>query len=95
MKLATAIALSLCLLGLAGCEARHVVYEFPDGPRATYTRMTVFGDSSTEGVVVRRSADALEVEVGASGSTSNAEQMLGLILDLAKNGARANGVPLP
>lgn len=88
--------LALAAIGLlAGCEARHVVHEYPDGPRTSYTRLTVFGDSSTEGVTVNRTAESLNVEVGATGSTSNAEQMLGLILDLARAGAAAGGVPVP
>lgn len=83
------------LAALTGCESRSFAVTRPDGTTIEYDRMTVFGDSNTEGVSVSRVGEDVNVEVGATGSTSNAEQMLGLILDLARAGAAAGGVPTP
>lgn len=95
------LAMVMLLLGLAalsllaGCESRSFTVTRPDGTTIDYDRVTMFGDSNTEGVSVSRVGDDVNVEVGATGSTSNAEQMLGLILDLARAGAAAGGVPVP
>lgn len=77
----------LCLALLLGCESRTFRAVKPDGTSVQYTRMTVFGDSSTEGVSVSKDGEDYSVDVGPTNSNADTAAFNGLILDLAKKGA--------
>jgi len=64
------IALTLAALLLSGCETRRLTVVRPDGSVATYTRTTLWGDSSTEDVSVSKDGDDFTLDVGSSGSST-------------------------
>jgi len=83
-NLITAILLGLAvLLCCTGCESRTFTAERPDGTIITYNRVSIVGDSSSEGVSVSKQGDDLTVDVGATGSQAKVE-VLGEIVELLK-----------
>ena len=79
---AVILALAVLLLCTA-CEARKFVAVRPDGTTITYERISIIGDSSSEGVSVSKQGDDLTVDVGATGSQAKVE-LIGAMLDAIK-----------
>lgn len=83
-NIVTAILLSLAaIMFFSGCESRTVTYSTPDGRSLTYQRISIIGDSSSEGVSVSRDGDDLTVDVGATGSKARVE-VLGAVVEALK-----------
>lgn len=62
-----------CILALLGCESRNFEATRPDGTVVRYHRMTLFGESSSEGVSIAKAGDDLAVDVGPTGSETNVQ----------------------
>jgi hypothetical protein len=80
--LATGMILLLLLCALAsltGCESRNFSATRTDGTVITYHRVSIFGDSSSEGVSIAKDGGDLSVEVGATGSQANISQVIELL----------------
>lgn len=83
-NLITAVLLGLAVLLLCtGCESRTFTAERPDGTRITYNRVSIIGDSSSEGVSVSKQGEDLTVDVGATGSQAKVE-LIGAMLEAIK-----------
>jgi|14BtaG_2_1085337.scaffolds.fasta_scaffold01724_5 hypothetical protein len=65
------------------CESRNFTATRPDGTTITYRRVSIIGDSSSEGVSVSKQGEDLTVDVGATGSQAKIEA-LGAVVDLLK-----------
>ena len=74
--MAKRLSLLIALSFLAGCESRVFTATRPDGTRVTYSRITILGESSTEGVEVSKDGDDFVVQVGSTGSKTDAEALL-------------------
>lgn len=61
------------LAALAGCETRTFTATRPDGTAIRYSRTTLLGESASEGVSVSKAGEDLTVDVGATGSKTDAE----------------------
>lgn len=80
----TAVLLALTVLILCtACESRTFTAQRPDGTVITYNRISVIGDSSSEGVSVSKQGDDLTVDVGPTGSQAKVE-VLGEIVKMLK-----------
>ena len=77
MRIVTLLAMTALLM--LGCESRTVVYQTPDGRSLKYSRVSIFGDSSSEGVSVSKDGDDLTVDVGATGSQSRTELLQAIV----------------
>jgi len=65
--------IALALFGaLAGCEVRTLRVERMDGTIATYTRTSLGVESSTEDVSVSKDGSDFTLDVGATGSKTDA-----------------------
>lgn len=73
----------LCVAALTACEARKFTATRPDGTVITYERVTMIGDSTSEGVSVSKDGDDLTVDVGATGSEAKVE-VLQAVLEAIK-----------
>lgn len=71
------------LMLAAGCESRNFTASRPDGTVVSYHRISIMGDSTSEGVSVAKQGEDLTVDVGATGSQAKAEILLG-VLDALK-----------
>lgn len=71
--------LALVALALAGCEVRQVEVVRGDGSWAKYTRTTLLGDSTTEGVSASKDGDDFTFDVGSTGSVSRTELLEAIV----------------
>lgn len=72
---------------LAGCESRTFTATRPDGTVIQYRRVTLLGESASEGVEVIRDGDEFGVSVGPTGSQTDpgiALEAFGMGLELGR-----------
>lgn len=77
--IATALILAAILMTCVGCESRTVTYSTPDGRSLKYNRVSILGDSSSEGVTIARQGEDLSVDVGATGSQAKTELLQSIV----------------
>lgn len=66
---------TLLVLCLLGCESRNFTATRPDGTVIQYHRVSIMGDSSSEGVSVAKQGDDLTVDVGPTNSQARLEAL--------------------
>lgn len=92
LEAALMVALAVgALLLLSGCESRTVKVERPDGTLVTYHRASIFAESNSDGLSMVRDGEDVALEVGPTGSKTDAE----LLLEAIKLGAGLGPVPVP